>query len=122
MKQKILPVHSRQIAEAHYKLSLALDLTPGKLAGAVEHAEKAVQSVDTRLGLLREALAKAPAEEDSRMEDAAAAGAKGKAKASGILGNLVTDSLDGLTREQLEAQIKEFEELKSDLNAKVSLG
>lgn len=120
LKKELLPSHSRQIAEAHYRLSLALDLTPGKLALAIEHAEKAIVSVDGRLEMLRTALASASTDADSKMEDASTtSNAKGKGKASGFISSLANDSIEGLTKDQIEAQIKEFEELKGDLNAKV---
>lgn len=122
LKQKLLPVHSRQVAEAHYRLALAMDLTPGKLAGAIGHAEKALQSVDVRLSILKGKLEEAPAEQDAAMEDgSASADAKGKAKATGMIGSLANDNIDGLSKSQIEAQIKEFEELRGDLAAKVSL-
>ncbi|KAG8904553.1 hypothetical protein FRC01_008683, partial [Tulasnella sp. 417] len=69
LKEKLLPFHSRQVAEAHYRLSLAMDLTPGKLSGAVGHAEKALKSVDERLALLKAKLADAPSDQDAAMED-----------------------------------------------------
>lgn len=98
-----------------------MDLTPGKLAGAVGHAEKAVKSVDERLSILRVRLAEAPSEQDSAMEEGSGASAtgKGKAKATGMIGILANDAIESLNKSQLEAQIKEFEELRGDLAAKV---
>ncbi|KAG8904937.1 hypothetical protein FRB99_000991 [Tulasnella sp. 403] len=120
LKTKILPFHSRQIAEAHYRLSLVLDLTPGKLSAAIEHAEKAVQSVEARLQLLRSALDNASAQATSA--PAPPTSSKGKEKATNLLSAdslAANDSLEGLTKAQIEAQIKEFEGLKNDLDAKV---
>lgn len=54
-------------------------------------------------------------------DEPAKADKKGKGKALAMLGSLVNDTLDGLTKDQIESQIKEFEELRSDLNAKVCL-
>ncbi|KAG9050415.1 hypothetical protein FS837_005488 [Tulasnella sp. UAMH 9824] len=121
LKEKLLPFHSRQVAEAHYRLSLAMDLTPGKLSGAVGHAQKALKSVDERLAILKAKLADAPSDQDTAMEDGSGASAtgKGKAKATGMIGNIANDTIEGLTKSQLEGQIKEFEELRGDLAAKV---
>lgn len=119
LKSEILPFHSRQIAEAQYKLSMVLDLTPGKLAAAIEHAEKALQSVQARLDALNLALEHAPKSEEEPKTESAPVDVKGKGKASGMLGNLANDSIEGLKKEQIEAQIKEFEELKGDLTTKV---
>ena len=56
-KLALLPTSSRQIAEAHYKLSMVLDLTSGRLSDAITHAEKALQSVESRLAELADGLA-----------------------------------------------------------------
>ena len=53
LKVELLPTSSRHIAEAHYKLSMVLDLTPGRLQEAIEHVEGAVNSVEHRLAELR---------------------------------------------------------------------
>ena len=113
LKQKILPAHSRQIAEAHYRLSLALDLTPGKLAYAVEQAEKAVASVDARLELLNKAQGKASDTDAAMVESMAPVGAHG------MIGSLANDGIDGLSKTQLQAQLKEFQEMRTELAAKV---
>lgn len=98
-----------------------MDLTPGKLSGAVGHAQKALKSVDERLAILRAKLADAPSDQDATMEDGSGASAtsKGKAKATGMIGSIANDAIEGLTKSQLEGQIKEFEELRGDLAAKV---
>ncbi|KAG9013745.1 hypothetical protein FRB90_005750 [Tulasnella sp. 427] len=119
LKEKLLPLHSRQVAEAHYRLSLAMDLTPGRLSGAVGHAERALKSVDERLAILKSKLAEAPSDQDAAMEDGSGASAKGKAKATGMISTLANDTIEGLSKSQLESQIKEFEELRGDLAAKV---
>ena len=56
LKTALLPQSSRQIAEAHYKLSIVLDLQSGRLAQAIKHIEKALDSVDARLAELRNGL------------------------------------------------------------------
>lgn len=120
LKTQLLPFHSRQIAEAHYRLSMVLDLTPGKLAAAIDHAEKAVESVTARLEALNAALETAPSKTEQEVKpEAAPVDIKGKGKASGMLGNLANDTIDGLRKEQIVSQIKEFEELRNDLTTKV---
>ena len=114
LKSELLPFSSRQIAEAHYKLSIVLDLTPGRLAQAIEHAEKALESVESRLAELRNGLSgqlpplPEPAKQDS----------KGKGKATAPI--LAQDELvHNMSKAQIEAEIKELEELKEDLGLKV---
>ncbi|KAG9001498.1 hypothetical protein FRB94_006560 [Tulasnella sp. JGI-2019a] len=120
LKTQLLPFHSRQIAEAHYRLSMVLDLTPGKLAAAVEHADKALASVTARLDALKVAAETAPSKtEDDPKVEVAPIDIKGKGSSSTILGSLANDTIDGLKKEQIESQIKEFEELKNDLATKV---
>jgi len=95
---------------------MVLDLTPGRLASAIEHADLAHQSIVAKLKTLREALPNAP-----ETAPAAALGetqtvdSKGKGKARAI----IVDSVTGLTRSEVESQIKEFEELEKDLGQKV---
>lgn len=55
LKIELLPQSSRQVAEAHYKLSIVLDLSSGRLQEAIVHAEKALDSVEARLAELRNA-------------------------------------------------------------------
>jgi HAT1-interacting factor 1 len=115
LKTTLLPLSSRQIAEAHYKLSMVLDLTSGRLADAIVHAEKALESVETRLAELRDGmndqLRTEPREEEKK-------DLKGKGKSTGarlIRDNLVKD----MTKAQIEAEVKELNELKEDLALKV---
>lgn len=114
LKLDLLPISSRQIAEAHYKLSIVLDLTSGRLSDAILHAEKALESVDARLVELRDGidgqLLPAPSQE-------AKADKKGKGKAVGS--GVHADSMRHLTKSQKEAEIKECEGLKEDLALKV---
>lgn len=114
LKLDLLPISSRQIAEAHYKLSIVLDLTSGRLSDAILHAEKALESVDARLLELRDGidgqLLPAPSQE-------ATADKKGKGKAVGS--GVHADSMRHLTKSQMEAEIKECEGLKEDLALKV---
>lgn len=113
LKTQLLPISSRQIAEAHYKLSMVLDLTPGRLSEAITQAEKALQSVESRLAELRDGLSGqlppiAEIEEPS---------AKGKGKATA---RLVRDDLvQKMSKPQIEAEIKELSELRDDLALKV---
>ncbi|KAG2141246.1 hypothetical protein DEU56DRAFT_734341 [Suillus clintonianus] len=114
LKIDLLPISSRQIAEAHYKLSIVLDLTSGRLSDAILHAEKALESVDARLAELRDGmdgkLLPVPSQE-------AKADKKGKGKAVGS--GVFADSVRHLTKTQMEAEIKECEGLKEDLALKV---
>lgn len=113
LKTTLLPVSSRQIAEAHYKLSMVLDLTSGRLADAIDHVTKALESVETRLAELRDGLSGQlpPAPEIK-------ASLKGKEKATGT--RLVRDDLvQNMSRTQIEAEIKELSGLKEDLALKV---
>lgn len=112
LKTELLPISSRQIAEAHYKLSMVLDLTSGRLADAIVHAAKALESVENRLAELRDGLSGQlpPAPE-------AKANLKGKGKATGT--RLVRDDLvQSMTSTQIEAEIKELSDLKEDLALK----
>jgi HAT1-interacting factor 1 len=115
LKLDLLPISSRQIAEAHYKLSIVLDLTSGRLSDAILHAEKALESVDARLVELRDGidgqLLPAPSQEVKADKKG-----KGKAVSSGVH----ADSMRHLTKSQMEAEIKECEGLKEDLALKVS--
>ena len=112
-KLALLPTSSRQIAEAHYKLSMVLDLTSGRLSDAITHAEKALQSVESRLAELADGLAgKLPPLPE------AAESAKGKGKATGT--RLVRDDhVQNMSKAQIESEIKELSGLKDDLALKV---
>ena len=117
LKIDLLPVSSRQIAEAHYKLSMVLDLTPGRLSDSIVHAEKALESVETRLAELRDGLngQLMPVSREEVKES------KGKEKSWGS--KLIRDSLiQEMTKAQIEAEIKELEGLREDLALKVRAG
>ncbi|KDQ51031.1 hypothetical protein JAAARDRAFT_164069 [Jaapia argillacea MUCL 33604] len=107
LKTSLLPLSSRQIAEAHYKLSMVLDLTSGRLADAIVHAEKALESIDARLMEARLALTGQGKVEGN---------AKGKAKDSGASKD---GSFSDMTNAQIESEIKDLEGLKEDLGLKV---
>ncbi|KZT65782.1 hypothetical protein DAEQUDRAFT_746903 [Daedalea quercina L-15889] len=114
-KVDLLPQSSRQIAEAHYKLSIVLDLTSGRLSEAITHAERALDSVEARLAELRDALSgqglvKVVADEKSDPKG------KGKAKGPRLLGD---DAVQDLNQNQMEAEVKELQGLKEDLALKV---
>ena len=117
LKTKLLPVSSRQIAEAHYKLSMVLDLTPGRLSDAITHAAKALQSVEARLVELSAGLA-GQLPPLSAQEQPPAPDAKGKGKAVG--GRLIRDDhVQNMTKTQIENETKELEGLRDDLALKV---
>ncbi|KAH9893305.1 hypothetical protein C8Q73DRAFT_648034 [Cubamyces lactineus] len=116
LKTDLLPLSSRQIAEAHYKLSIVLDLTSGRLGDAIVHAERALDSVEARLAELRDALSGqglVKPEPPQSKEDV-----KGKGKATGprILGD---DAIVHMTKSQMEAEEKELQGLREDLALKV---
>ncbi|KAK7056262.1 hypothetical protein VNI00_002815 [Paramarasmius palmivorus] len=110
LKEEILPVFSRQIAEAHYKLCIVLDLTSGRLADAIAHAEKALQSIESRLGELERAKSSPTEQRDPKADK------KGKGKAPAVLKD---ESIQNMTPAQVEGEIKELSELKDDLAVKV---
>ncbi|GJE90318.1 hypothetical protein PsYK624_064470 [Phanerochaete sordida] len=112
-KAELLPQSSRQIAEAHYKLSIVLDMSSGRLSDAIEHAEKALASVEARLAELRNAVGG-----QLKVEPLADAKGKGKGPAKGprMLGD---DAIQNMTQAQRASEIKELEGLKEDLALKV---
>ncbi|KAG6833229.1 hypothetical protein H0H87_009850 [Tephrocybe sp. NHM501043] len=114
LKSQLLPISSRQIAEAHYKLSMVLDLTPGRLSDAIVQAEKALESVESRLAELRDGLSgQLPPIPQEEKQDG-----KGKGKATGSC--LVRDDLvQNMTKTQIESEVKELSELREDLALKV---
>ncbi|GBE86247.1 NASP-related protein [Sparassis crispa] len=114
LKNTLLPFSSRQIAEAHYKLSIVLDLTSGQLNDAIEHAEKALGSVEARLAELRDILSgQGLVTATEEKPDV-----KGKSKATGP-SVLADDAIQIMGRSQMESEVKELNGLKEDLALKV---
>jgi HAT1-interacting factor 1 len=92
---------------------MVLDLTSGRLADAIIHAERALESVQARLAELREGLngELKPLEEVKK-------DLKGKGKSTGA--RLVRDDLvQQMTKVQIESEIKELDDLQEDLALKV---
>lgn len=115
LKLDLLPASSRHIAEAHYKLSIVLDLTSGRLSDAINHAEKALASVEARLSELREGLAGQLPPLHELPKDS-----KGKGKATKA--RLVRDdAVQNMSKSQIENEIKELEGLREDLALKVGI-
>ena len=56
-KTELFPLSSRQLAEAHFRLSIVFDLTAGRLADAIHHAQRALESIEARLVDLQGGLA-----------------------------------------------------------------
>jgi HAT1-interacting factor 1 len=114
LKLDLLPTSSRQIAEAHYKLSIVLDLTSGRLSDAIGHAAEALASVEARLCELRDGLAgKLPPLPSEPTKDS-----KGKGKSTKT--RLVRDDIiQQMSKSQIEGEIKEMEGLHEDLALKV---
>jgi HAT1-interacting factor 1 len=121
LKHDVLPNSSRQIAEAHYKLSMVLDLTSGRLSDAIMHAEKALQSVEARSSELKDGLSgQLKPESRGQAVGDAKRNAKGKGKAVG--GRLIREDLvQDMTKVQIEGELKELDGLKEDLALKASL-
>ena len=100
---------------------MVLDLTSGRLADAIMHAQRALESVDARLSELKEGLTGTlkPAEAPTPAEDIKV-DVKGKGKATGA--KLVRDDLvQNMSRAQIEAEVKDLSELREDLALKVSV-
>ena len=114
LKRELLPLSSRHIAEAHYRLCLVLDMTPGQLSAAISHVEKALQSVEARLEELRVGPHQR-SDPPSSTSDPMGKG-KGKMVASSLLKG---DSVHDLSPQEIEAELKEMDELRSDLMLKV---
>ena len=114
LKTELLPLSSRQLAEGHYKLSIALDLTAGRLADAIHHAQRALESIEARLVELRAGLAGTlpPLPEPSDTNG------KGKGKQVTLAQE---ELVQNRSKAQIEAEIKELGELKQDLALKVCL-
>lgn len=112
LKTELLPLSSRQIAEAHYKLSIVLDLSSGRLSESIKHAEKALESVEARLAELRNGISG-----QMKVELLPENDVKGKGKAGPRM--LGDDAIQLMTKPQMEAEIKELEGLKEDLALKV---
>lgn len=92
---------------------MVLDLTSGRLADAIIHAEKALESVERRLAELRDGLSgQLPAIPEVKNDS------KGKGKAAT---RLVRDDLvQNMSKAQIENEIKELDSLKDDLALKAS--
>ncbi|KAE9384109.1 hypothetical protein BT96DRAFT_842783 [Gymnopus androsaceus JB14] len=114
LKSKLLPVSSHQIAEAHCKLSIVLDLTSGRLADSITHAEQALQSIQSRLGELESAKANPSTEKPQEVKP----DPKGKGKASAVVVPK-DNAVRNMSATQIEGEIKELGELKNDLALKI---
>jgi HAT1-interacting factor 1 len=97
-------------------LGLVLDITPGRLSDAIVHVRRALESTDARLDELRVGL-NPPEQTNSSSSDEVKPDSKGKGKASGA--KLVRDPVSKMTKQQIEAEIKELEEVRGDLKLKV---
>lgn len=115
-KKDLLPLSSRQIAEAHYKLSMVLDLTSGRLSDAIMHAQLALESVEARLAELHNGLTTAP---DAASTSASVTEPEQDAKGKGKAKPVSQDDVANLSKSQIESEIKELEGLKEDLALKV---
>ncbi len=108
----MLSLSSRQLAEAHYKLSIALDLTAGRLADAIHHAQRALESIEARLVELQAGLAGTL----PPLPESCDTNGKGKGKQVTLAQE---ELVQKWSKAQIEAEIKELGELKQDLALKV---
>ena len=94
---------------------MVLDLTSGRLSDAIIHAQKALESVESRLAELRDGLAgQLPPLPPQEGNDT-----KGKGKSSG---RLVRDGyVQNMSKTQIESEIKELNGLRDDLALKVGV-
>jgi len=93
---------------------MVLDLTSGRLSDAISHVEKALESVESRIALLRNGISgqtHALPPSEPQVPDI-----KGKGKATA---KLARDDLQGMTKSQMESELKELSGLKDDLVLKV---
>jgi HAT1-interacting factor 1 len=112
-KVGLLPMSSRQIAEAHYKLSMVLDLTSGRLSDAIRHAQSALESVEARLTELKDGLeGRLPPLPEEPPTDS-----KGKGKAGAKL--VRDDAVQKMSKQRIESEMKDLSGLKDDLALKV---
>lgn len=113
LKTELLPLSSRQLAEAHYKLSIVLDLTSGRLSQAISHAEKALDSVEARLAEMRNAQSgQMPPKPEMKTD------AKGKGKATAPV-LAPKELVHNMTKAQIESEIKDLEGLRDELAERV---
>lgn len=94
---------------------MVLDMTSGRLADAITHGEKALESVEARLAELRDGLAGQlpPLLEEPPTKP------NGKGKAVARL--VRDDAVQKMSKQRIEGEIKELSELKDDLALKVKL-
>ena len=98
---------------------MVLDLTPGRLSQAIEHAEKALESVDARLADLRNGFSGQVVPEESEADNAIP-DLKGKGKAHTTGKKLIREgAVRNMTKSQIETEMKELDELREDLALKV---
>jgi HAT1-interacting factor 1 len=119
-----LPISSRDIADCHFRLSMAYDMTVGQLEKQVEHVEKALASVRAREDELTGALPNAP---ESKPVEPQAADPKGKGKAT-TSAEAAEDPLNWLpkddkvasmTKGQIESELRDVKAVREDLETKV---
>ena len=110
---QLFPLSSRQLAEAHYKPGITLDLTAGILADAIHHAQCVLESVEAYLYELRAGRAGtlAPLPEPPASASVTDDG-KAKAKANRKLALVPDEQVLNWNKTQIEAEIGE---LKQDL-------
>jgi HAT1-interacting factor 1 len=96
-----------------------LDLTPGRLSEAIVHVRRALESTDARLDELRIGLDQNEQPADTDAANEAKPDSKGKGKAPRA--KLIRNPVSSMTKAQIEAEIKDLEEVRGDLQLKVCL-
>ena len=119
-----LPLSSRDIADCHFRLSMAYDMTVGQLEKQIEHVERALASVKAREEELAAALPNAP---ETKPVESPSADPKGKGKAA-TSGEAAEDPLNWLpkddkvvsmTKGQIESELRDVKAVREDLGTKV---
>ena len=97
---------------------MALELTAGRLADAIHHAQHALEGIEARLDELGLAGTLAPLPESSTSTSASTDGdAKCKGKRD-VLAPVPDELVQNWSKTQIEAEIEELSELRQDLALK----
>jgi HAT1-interacting factor 1 len=125
LKMDLFPISSLHIAEAHYKLSVVLHLTSGRLSDAIIHAQKALDSAESRLSELRDGLAgQLPPLPDPLQAAGNDDATKGKllppSLASSSCRLVRDDYVQNMSKTEIESEIKELQGLRDNLVLKVN--
>ncbi|KAH7094189.1 hypothetical protein BKA62DRAFT_760842 [Auriculariales sp. MPI-PUGE-AT-0066] len=116
LKEELFPLASRHIAEAHYKLGMALDLTSGRLKDAVEHTQRAKASIEARMAELKVGLqGQQPSAAAKPISSSGPSKGKGKAPAQSLRKDLV----ETMSRSEIEQEVNELSGILEELELKL---